>query len=163
MISLLLALTLVLSPASAGPKKKAQPVAPPPVEAAAPAIDPAFEADIRRLLDVTGSAALGKQAMDQMLVSLRPLAPQLPETFWAEIAKEVDANQLVELTVPIYARHLSPQDVKDLLVFYESPVGQKMIAVQPAINAEAMAAGQVWGQEVGARIMEKILAQPSLE
>ena len=160
MISLVLAALLTISPASAGPRKKAETAPPPPVAvAAAPAIEPAFEADIRRLLEITGSAALGKQALDQMLVSLRPMAPQLPESFWTELAAEIDANQLVELTVPIYAKHLTHDDVKGLIAFYESPVGQKMTAVQPAINAEAMAAGQLWGQEVGARVMAKIMAQ----
>lgn len=161
MISLVLAALLTISPASAGNKKKGQPPPPPPeVIVAAPAIDPAFEADIRRLLDITGSAALGKQALDQMIVGLKPMAPQLPESFWTELSSEIDANQLVELTVPIYAKHLTHEDVLGLIAFYESPVGKKMTAVQPAINAEAMAAGQAWGQEVGARVMAKILAQP---
>lgn len=162
MCSYVLIALLSISPAWAGKKKAELPTAPPPAATAAAAVDPAFEADIRRLMEVTGSAALGKQAMDQMLLALRPMATQLPESFWKELEAEIDPNQLVELTVPIYTRHLTHADVKELLVFYESPVGKKMIAVQPAIMAEAMTVGQAWGQEVGARVMKKMQAESGM-
>jgi hypothetical protein len=55
------ALVLALFAAPAEAKKSAEPA---PV-AAAPAIDPVYEADIRKLLDVTGSVALAQQAMDR--------------------------------------------------------------------------------------------------
>jgi len=128
------------------------------VPAAAP-IDPAFEKDIRQLLAVTGAAAMGEQVMDQMIGSMKPMAPQLPDTFWTQLRVEVTGDSLIELVVPIYAKHLSPDDVKALITFYESPAGKKLIAVQPAITAESMEVGQAWGQEVAMKVVTKMQAQ----
>lgn len=154
-----LALLLAVSPAYAG-KKKAPPPEPPPAAAPAePPIDPAFEADIRKLLAVTGAGALGQQVMDQMFTALKPMAPALPPEFWDDVKKEMNADELVELVVPIYARHLTHEDVIALVAFYETPVGKKMIAVQPALVAESMQVGQAWGVKVGAKLVEKIQAQ----
>ena len=158
--SALLALLLAAAPAHA---KK--PVPPPPAAAAAPAvpaaapIDPAFEKDIPQLLAVTGAAAMGEQVMDQMLASMKPMAPQLPDTFWTQLRVELTGESLIELVVPIYAKHLSPEDVKALIAFYESPAGKKLIAVQPAITAESMSVGQAWGQEVAMKVVAKMQAQ----
>lgn len=160
MLASILALLLAVSPAHAGKKKDAPPPPPPAVEAPArAAIDPAFEADIRKLLEMTGSAALGQQVMDQMLSSFQTSMPGMDPTFWADLKKEMDANELVELIVPIYARHLTHDDVKQLIGFYDSPVGRKLISTQPAITAESMQVGQQWGQEVGMRVMTKIQSQ----
>ncbi len=158
--STLLALFLIAAPAHA---KK--PAPPPPAPVAAPAapaaapIDPAFEQDIRQLLAATGAAAMGEQVMDQMIGSMKPMAPQLPETFWTELRVEVTGDSLIELVVPIYAKHLNPEDVKALLAFYESPAGKKLIAVQPAITAESMEVGQAWGQAVAMKVVAKMQAQ----
>jgi uncharacterized protein len=154
-----LALFLATAPAHAGKHKEAAPApapAPPPPEAAEPAIDPAFEADIRKLLEVTGSAALGAQMRDQMFASMRQNMPNVPSAYWDEVANEFDVNELIELTVPIYAKHLTHEDVRQLLQFYESPIGQKAIRVMPALMQEAMLAGEVWGQEAARRAVQRL-------
>ncbi|MES2645172.1 MAG: DUF2059 domain-containing protein [Myxococcota bacterium] len=155
-----LALLLAVSPAHAGKKKDAAP-SPPPVAAApaAPAIDPAFEADIRALLLATGAGSMGIQMMDQMMVSLKPMAPGLPDAFWDGVKSEFKADELINLVVPIYARHLSHDDVKALIAFYQSPAGKKMIQVQPMIMSESMEVGQAWGQQIAMRVVTRMQAE----
>ena len=153
-----LALVLAISPAHAG-KKKAPPPPPVPEAPAAPAVDPAFEVDIRALLKATGAGSMGVQMMDQMITSLKPMAPQLPGAFWDDVRAEFNADELVNLVVPIYAKHLTHEDVKGLISFYESPVGRKMIAVQPVLMAESMEVGQAWGQEIALRVVAKMQGQ----
>lgn len=158
--SVFLALLLAVSPAHAGKKKDAAPPPPPVATApAAPAIDPAFEADIRALLLATGAGSMGIQMMDQMLVSLKPMAPGLPDAFWEGVKAEFKADDLINMVVPIYAKHLSHDDVKALISFYESPAGKKMIQVQPQIMSESMAVGQAWGEQVAMRVVAKMQAE----
>jgi hypothetical protein len=40
--------------------------------------------------------------------------------------------------VPVYQNHLSESDLNQVLAFYSSPVGQKMLKEMPAMSAEAM-------------------------
>lgn len=115
--------------------------------------------DIRRLLVLTGAGNLGTQVMDQILRSFRQSHPAVPAKFWDDLRGEMNADQLTQLVVPIYDRHLSHDDVKQLLAFYESPVGRKLIAVQPQIVAESMKAGEEWGRAAAERILQRMKEQ----
>ena len=91
---------------------------------------------------LTGAANAGQQVMDQMMASVRPMAPWLKQDFWDGKGAEMDADERVELIIPSYAAHLTRPELAQLIVFYESPVGKKLIAEQPEMLAESMVAGQ---------------------
>ena len=40
--------------------------------------------------------------------------------------------------IPIYQSHFSELDLNEIVAFYSSPVGQKVLREMPAISAEAM-------------------------
>ena len=128
-------------------------LAPALAQQTAPAEDAAAKRqDIRKLLEVTGSAKLGQQVLAQMLSTFQSTNPKVPEEFWDQVMKEFDAGTMIDLVVPIYAKHLTHEDVEGMLAFYESPLGQKLIAVTPVITQESMEAGQQWGMEIAQRI-----------
>jgi hypothetical protein len=145
-----MALTLWSVPAMAAPTAPST---------AVPAMDAAFKADLQRLMQLSGAAINGKQVLDQMMVALRPMAPGLPDRFWTEFAAEVDIDGLTEMVLPIWAKYYTREDVKQLIVFYESPLGRKLVSVQPQIMAESMAAGATWGEALGAKIDAKLRAE----
>ncbi len=80
--------------------------------------------------------------------------PQVPDSFWEKFIASVDPDELVELIVPIYDRHLDHQDIRAIIRFYESPAGKKLILVQPRIVRDSMAAGGRWGEELGRRVIQ---------
>ena len=41
-------------------------------------------------------------------------------------------------------------------VFYESPVGQKVLGTLPQITQESMKIGQKWGEDVGRRVQREL-------
>ena len=49
--------------------------------------------------------------------------------------------------VPIYQHNFTEQDVRGLLAFYRTPLGQKLLKVQPVIMHESMLAGEQWGRQ----------------
>ncbi|MEO6193794.1 MAG: DUF2059 domain-containing protein [Thermoanaerobaculia bacterium] len=116
----------------------------------------AKEQDVRRLLELTGSAKLGKQVLTQMFEAFKQGAPEVPASTWDEMLKEFDADSMIELIVPIYAKHLTHEDVKGLIAFYESPLGRKMTDLLPAITQESMQAGQQWGMEVAQKVQKRL-------
>ncbi|HEY0555196.1 MAG TPA: DUF2059 domain-containing protein [Thermoanaerobaculia bacterium] len=127
----------------------------------APAEDAAAKRqDIRKLLEVTGSAKLGQQVLAQMLDSFKSTNSKVPEEFWDQILKEFDSGSLIDLVVPIYEKHLTHEDIKGMLAFYESPLGRKLIEVTPAITQESMTAGQQWGLEIAKRIQKRLEDRP---
>ena len=58
-------------------------------------MDPAKQADIQKLMNLTGAGNLGMQAMDQMILSMKGAMASVPEKFWTEFRKEVNADELV--------------------------------------------------------------------
>jgi len=133
-------------------------------------LDPAFRADILKLLEVTGAAKMGEQMASlmssQVLEAFRQSAPSVPsrafdigkEVLDAEFAKAFSGpDSLLNLLVPIYARHLTQQEVKGLIAFYETELGRKTIAVMPAVMQESVQAGQEWGVKTAPRLQQVLM------
>jgi hypothetical protein len=113
-------------------------------------------AEIRRLIELTGAAKVSVDVMRQMIAPIRASFPNVPEEFWDDFLKQVNADDLIDLVVPVYDKYYSLQDIHDLIAFYQSPVGQKTIKVLPQLSAETISAGQEWGRGLADQIMRKL-------
>jgi hypothetical protein len=133
------------------------PVAARAARAGTASIDDDKEKDalVRRILTATRAAEMGKQVMKRMGEQLAKM-PGLPPGFMDKFMSEVDPNELVDLIVPIYKQHYDLDTLKGVADFYESPMGKKFVAEQPAVLAEAQAAGTKWGQDIAKRVMESM-------
>jgi uncharacterized protein len=154
----------------AQPAGQGQQNVPPPVLSDAPLkIDPAKEADIRRLFELTGGKALATQVMDEMGKNLKPLLTnslppgqyreKLVDLFFVKFQSKIDMQQLLDLAVPIYDKHLSHPEVRGLIEFYQTPLGQKTLKVLPAMLSELQEAGRKWGSDLGRDSMKEVLAE----
>jgi uncharacterized protein len=129
-------------------------------------IDPAKEADIRQLMDVTGAKVLGQQIMDAGIAQFRasvtdsqpdnPRAKQFADAFALRFQKHFDPHSLTETVIPIYDKHLSSEDLKELLAYYQSPFGQRMLKVLPEVAHESQVAGFKLGQKAAQEAMEEL-------
>jgi hypothetical protein len=119
----------------------------------------AKKADIRKLLVITGAPELGRQMMEQTLPAMKAAMPQVSEQFWTDFMAEADMKDFVELVVPIYERHFTHEEVRGLLQFYETPLGQKLIQTMPQILQESVGVGQLWGAALGAKIQLRLQLQ----
>ena len=124
----------------------------------AKSIDVGKRADIIRLLQVTQATNMGEQAVQQILTTFRQMMPQVKEDVWQEVKKEVGADELIQRLIPVYDKHFGASELKELLRFYESPIGKKTTQVMPAINQEALQIGQQWGSEVALRVRRRVEA-----
>jgi uncharacterized protein len=116
----------------------------------------AKRADIIRLLRMTGAAKGAAQAVDLMLPSLKQAMPQVPEQVWQEFRSEVREEDMIELTYEIWNKHFSHQEIRDLIRFYQSPTGLKIIRETPTIQEESLVAGQKWGNQIVNRILARL-------
>ena len=118
-----------------------------------------MEKDVRKMLVVTGVGEMGVQVVNQLLSSFKQSVPQVPEEFWTRFASKVDGDGLIELVIPIYAKHFTHDEIKELLAFYETPIGKKLISTQPAMLQESMAVGQTWGESLADQVMQELAAE----
>jgi hypothetical protein len=112
--------------------------------------------DIRELMQVTGAAALAVQMMQQVISQMQQVRPEVPEEFWIRFIAKADTDELIEMIVPIYARHFTPDEIKGLLDFYRTPLGRKVIATLPAIVEESADAGEQWGEQLSKQVVEEL-------
>src|SRR5690349_22832971 len=80
-------------------------------------IDPAKEADIRKLLEVTGAKDLALQTMGNMEKNIRPMLTaslpagdyreQLIDLFFTKFHSKVQTQQIVDMPAPAYDKYLS--------------------------------------------------------
>jgi hypothetical protein len=128
--------------------------------AAAPSsapLDPAKVAAIRQLLDVTGSGKMGEEVIDLMMQQIKqgmsgaiPQTDRLQkfmETFAKDFQGRITAQQINDAIIPIYAEHLSLEDIQSLIAFYQTPAGQHVIKALPQIIQESQSAGGAMGQK----------------
>jgi len=146
---------LVIQGASQNPVKAAPQGTPASQDAAMPpqsssSIDPTKEADIRSLMELVGARDLVQDGLNTAIEQSREkLIATLPNNdkgqafvnaFAASYQKKFDVDQVTDQLVSIYDKHYTEDEIKGLLQFYGSPLGQKVAAEMPKISRETQAA-----------------------
>ena len=118
------------------------------------------EAKVRRLLDLTGAGNMGKQAVDAMLDNFAH-NKQLPKGFIPKFKARAKPDDLVNLVVPIYMKHLDDRALDGAIRFFSSPAGQAFVEAQPKMVRESMTVGQQWGMKLAKQTMAELEAEKS--
>jgi uncharacterized protein len=120
--------------------------------------DEAKKADILKLFKLTNTGDMTSQAVSAIIDLERKAMPSIPESFWAEFKKEMSgASSLTSLLIPIYDKHLTHQEIKDILKFYESPSGKRFLAVLPQLTEDGMKVGQKMGLEISQQLARRLI------
>jgi hypothetical protein len=115
---------------------------------------------IEQLLTLSHVDETVRLIVDSML---EQLGPTLDETRTAEgkqaidryrelVREKIDYKQFVrDVYGPLYAKYFTEEQLADLVVFYKSPTGQRMVTVLPQIERDAM-------KSAGEDLQEKFMA-----
>ena len=129
----------------------------------------AKRAQIKTLLDITGIKAIPEQIAGNTVQSWAPgikqLDPKFPDkgfvvardAFAATLNAKIDAaGGLIEQVTLVYHNTFSASEVADLLKFYQSAVGKKMLASQAKVNGETFQTAMKWADSMSADIDKNI-------
>ncbi|HFK5569405.1 hypothetical protein BAX97_14405 [Elizabethkingia meningoseptica] len=120
-------------------------------------IPPAKKEKIKTLLRLTNAIGLSNQIMGSMIDSYQSYYKRVPTEYWTEIKKEAaTSGEFEELLIPVYSKYYTEKELEDIIAFYKTPTGQKVIKVLPEMSKESMQIGQEWGMRLGEKIMKKI-------
>lgn len=88
---------------------------------------------------------------------------------WAKDLNEVAAqlekeyapreSELVDESARIYASHFTEPELKQILAFYQSPLGRKMVAEEPKALDESVANAGDWGDKLSEEIIDRMRAE----
>ena len=118
-----------------------------------------YKTTLKEMIQVSGAEASYKGVVSQMMTMFKQQKSTVPAEFWEELTTEMNkiaVDQLVDLVLPVYQKHLTEEDVKGIIAFYKTPVGKKFAEQTPLITQESMAAGQEWGKKIGATVVKRL-------
>jgi hypothetical protein len=137
--------------------------------AAAKPIDPLKDADIRSLMELIGArdqtqdaiANSSEQYREKLLATVpsNDKGQAFVASFIESYQKKFDVDQLNEQFVAIYDKHYTDDEIKTLLQFYGSPLGQKVAAETPQIAREIQAASRTTGAKAAKDALQALKAQ----
>jgi hypothetical protein len=132
-------------------------------------IDPAKEADIRSLLELIGVHDAAEDATNKGIELYREaLLSTVPDNergksfvsaFIDGYQKKYDPDDLADDLVVIYDRHFTDDEIKGLLQFYGSPLGQKMAVENSKLSAEIQTANKALSLRVAKSVLQDLRKQ----
>lgn len=132
-----------------------------------PAVDPETAAEIRRLLEATGMnkavvAFFGSHSPGIRALLLKDLPAsvdreKVAKRFQEELQKRIASGQVLDVVIPIYAKHFTREEIKSFLAFYESPAGKRYAEEAPSLVSEINnAAAPYWMDTVLPEIFQQM-------
>lgn len=113
-------------------------------------------ADIKRLLELTGGSKMGDHMLDELFRVQRRAMPEVPDDVWSEARRAFETRDLLELIAEVWDRHFSHDEIRELIAFYESPLGTRLREMQPEILDESLLAGEEWARRGLERLQENL-------
>ncbi len=127
------------------------------------------KAAIKEMLQVSGSAQMGElignataQQMIQLYKKTKPdMDPRAFEIMTEEIKGVFHDEFIVKesfypFVYPIFHKYYSLADLYELIGFYKSPIGRKLVSMTPIITQDSMKAGQEWAQGIFPSLGQKL-------
>jgi uncharacterized protein len=118
-----------------------------------------YKATLKKMLESAGSQAGFQSAIKQMFTMFRQQKSNVPAEVWNALETEMEKTSIDDLTTlltPVYQKQFTEADLKEIIKFYETPIGKKYAGAVPVIMQESMQVGQEWGMKIGQDIMQKI-------
>lgn len=121
-----------------------------------------YVAAVARIQELSGTVTSSKVVAQQMVAMFKQQTPDTPDSFWDGFQKKCEekfVSKMAEICAPIYQKYLTLDDLKQIIVFYESPIGKKLGATMPAIKAESIQLGQKLGMEIAKELQQELQTQ----
>lgn len=161
--------------AAPGAQQKPPAQRPPGTPAAAPGQppalekpDPAKEAAIRHLMDITQTSKLGDNitnAITQQVRAVMSRTIQEPEqqqkfmdAFTQKFESAAPPSAVTDAEIPIYSHYFSMEDIEGLIKFYESPLGQRVVKSLPEVVQNTQQTGVQIDQKAALDVLRSMSA-----
>ena len=134
-------------------------------------MDATKETDIRSLMELAGARDLvqdgASNAIEQSREKLLETVPNndkgqaFVNAFAASYQKKFDVDRVTEQLASVYDKHFTEDEIKGLLQFYGSPLGQRVAAEMPKISREIQAATRAASNKAAKEALAELKQQNS--
>lgn len=105
--------------------------------------DAAFKNDVKKVIEMTGASA-------QIDVAKKQILGMIPEAKQAAFLKDFDATMpsYFDKVADVYMKEYTHAEIKEMIKFYETPLGKKITSKAGVLTEKTMEAAQAWGVEL---------------
>lgn len=124
---------------------------------------------IRELVALTDAAQLqaifSRRLIDRVANAVTLFSPNMDARAMRVVREEAtdvvqerieSGDALYSVLYPVYEKHFNIFELNQLVTFYQSPLGQKLVRVSPQLLSESMALGQQWGLSLVPEIAQRV-------
>jgi hypothetical protein len=118
-----------------------------------------FQKDLRHLFEINGTKRNYEKSIKTIIEHYKKSDSDVPAAYWEKMEKEflvTSADEIIDLMIPIYQKHLRHDDVKKMIEFFESDAGKRIASNMSVIMTESMEAGMLFGKKVSEKINQDI-------
>ena len=118
-----------------------------------------YNQELMNMFEMSGTQETYQAMISQMFTMFQKQYPNVPAETWEELEMEFkykSMQELVTLLAPVYEKHLTIDDLRDIVKFYKTPAGIKLRNSAPSITTESMQIGQQWGMKIGEEFVKKM-------
>jgi hypothetical protein len=136
--------------------------------ARAQAPTPAAIAAAKDLIVAKGGTAMFGPLIPGVIESAKnsflPTNPQLATPLnqvAAELRREYEPRnaEILDEVATIYAQHFTEQELRDLVAFYRTPLGKKLLTQEPLALDQSLRAAQAWAVRFSDEVLERFKAE----
>lgn len=103
---------------------------------------------IKELISLNGAFPLSKEVEKNIIADYKKKYNHVPENAWKNIEKKVNINDLLNKVINIYDSRFSEKEIEELLAFYKTEVGKKLIQNSLDMITEIQNESKNWGMSV---------------
>ena len=122
-------------------------------------VDDKYSKTLKTMFAASGTSESYQAVIKQTMVMLKQQHSEVSAEVWEELEKEflkTSLEDLVNMLVPVYKKHLNQNDLDKIIDFYQTPAGKKLAESTPLIMQESMQIGQQWGMKIGQEFEKKL-------
>ncbi|WP_165571760.1 MULTISPECIES: DUF2059 domain-containing protein [Chryseobacterium] len=103
---------------------------------------------VRTLISLSGAFKLSKDVEKDVISRYKHKYTNVPDHVWTSLEPRINIDNLINDVINIYESKFTEKEIEELLVFYKSDLGKKLIQNSPAIMTEIQTATSNWGMNV---------------
>lgn len=113
-------------------------------------LDPAKDAAIRHLMEITEVSNMGQNIQNYITAQVQKVASQavgagkvqkFMDTFSTQFNASASPGAVTDAMVTIYAKNFSLEDIQGLIQFYETPLGKRVVKTLPEVSQQSQEMG----------------------
>ena len=121
-----------------------------------PPANPITPAQIKEMQELTGAEAMKKRIVANAMQFYRSQFPAfVPKDVIDDLDKSLENADLESHAAEIYPKYISTEDANQIIAFYKTPAGQRMIAAQPYMMTEMQRSAVQVAQQTAKDVMTR--------